>query len=514
MENTIDVDLLRALELVTDDQRGDLFYKHPFEIDILKKNTSWLARLSSDLNKGTYTPSQARPVDVPKPEHHIRPASHLTLHDQVALSFLLLKCKPSIASTLSWSESTIRQSHWVSSQGQWFRDQFEGWKRFRDRSLQLINEGANFVLTTDISGYYENIDISKIVTELKNIDIPGTITDQLSACLNKWAGPRRRGIPQGYSACHLLGELYLDSLDHNLKSEGFVHLRFLDDIRVFAATEHEARKALHRITILLRERGLNIHTSKSKVMRSSEAASLIDGVAPIIRGVSEQIANELDVLEDAGYVGLEDSRRALENLTAPPPEVIQRGWQQFENGDLGGFNKTLYHYFIKRLGRAKLRNAVDYALALLEEHPEETAVTLEYLWRAQAIDEAAIGRISEVVTGSFTLFAHQRYVCLRWLWEHNLRSERVLDYCRTLSSWPPERFIVRPYAIAYIGRFASLRDFERLEAIYRDSTDWLERATVVCAYRNAITEMRNSFYGRIRGEHDLVDRAIAYAKAS
>ncbi|RKH92063.1 hypothetical protein D7Y21_00235 [Corallococcus sp. AB045] len=509
-----DTDIIRALELVTEDQRGNLFYKHPFEIDILKRELSWLERIATLLAENKYTAAQARPVDVPKPGYHIRPAAHLSLEDQVALSYLLIKFKPAIRSAIAWSEGTVRQSHWISDGGSWFRDAYDGWTHFREKSIQTIRNGANFVFITDIAGYYENIDLSKLISDLKNLNVSSKIADQISSCLNKWAGPRRRGIPQGYNPSHLLGELYLDSIDHNLQDEGFTHLRYVDDIRVFAKTEQEARRALHRVTVLLRERGLNLQTSKSKIISRDEAAALFDGVAPTIKNVSNEIAKELDSLEEVGYVGLEESRRALENLSFPPLEVLQRTWRQFEQGNLGGFDKTLFHYLLNRLGKAKAPDAVDYSLRLLTERPEETATCLHYLQQTSGREADITKAVAEIIQSKNTLFIYQIYTCLRWLYDNKIRIESVIEHCRSLSTWSPERFIVRPYAIAYIGLFASLRDFERLEGLYRDSSDWLDRATVICSYRNAITDMRNAFYGRVKGEHELVDRAISYSKAA
>lgn len=512
--STVDTDLVRALELVAEDQRGDLFYKHPFEIEIFKKNISWLERIATDLGNSKYTPSQARSVDVPKPGYHIRPASYLSLTDQVVLSYLMLKCKSAISGAIAWSEGEIRKSHWVSPRGNWFREDFSGWKNFRENSLQFIADGAQFVLVTDIAGYYENIDISRVITELKNLQVPAGIADQLSTCLNKWSGPRRRGIPQGYNPCHLLGELYLDSLDHNLKSEGFVHLRYLDDIRLFAKTEQEARRALHRVTILLRERGLNLQTAKSKVISAQEAEKDFDGVVPILKNVSDEIARELELLETIGYVDLDESRKALENFVSPPIEVIQRTWNQFEQGQLGEFDKSLFHYLLNRLGQAECPDAINYVLMTLFERPDETKVCLNYLLKIGARAGRAVDAVAKIITGADTLFAYQRYLCLRWLYDNKIKIKSVLEYCRTIATWGPDQFVVRPYAIAYVGEFASLRDFERFEVLYRDSSDWLERATIVCAYRNAIIDMRNAFYGRIKGEADLIDRAIAFAKAS
>ena len=69
----------------------------------------------------------------------------------------------------------------------------------------------------------------------------------LSTCLNRWSSGNGRGIPQGISASDILGKVYLNSIDLALRELGFVHLRYVDDIRIFCQNEVEAKIALLKL---------------------------------------------------------------------------------------------------------------------------------------------------------------------------------------------------------------------------------------------------------------------------
>src|SRR2546427_11485860 len=97
---------------------------------------------------------------------------------------------------------------------------------------------------TDISGFYDAIDIATLLSDLRQMGAPEPLVEQLSSCLNRWADPLKTGIPQGQSASDVLAKVYLNSVDRNLQSMGHDHFRYADDFRVFCGVNVQAKKAL------------------------------------------------------------------------------------------------------------------------------------------------------------------------------------------------------------------------------------------------------------------------------
>ena len=69
-----------------------------------------------------------------------------------------------------------------------------------------IAQGADHVVITDIAGFYENIDIGLMLSDLRAVDDNGPVGQRLSECLNKWSLSHvsGRGIPQGFAASDIL----------------------------------------------------------------------------------------------------------------------------------------------------------------------------------------------------------------------------------------------------------------------------------------------------------------------
>jgi len=225
-----------------------VFIGHPYSDSLIEFDLrGWLDARLEAIKWDKYAPSPLFICDVPKGNGMIRPGGHLSYPDRLIYSACVGACFPAIHQALNWSQGTIDFSYQLSSDPRnpkWIRDRFVGWKTFDEQSIEMIESGASFVVLADISAFYENIDISLLVSDVSATKAPKTALDQLSVCLNKWAQVSGRGIPQGHTPSGILAKLYLNSIDENLKNMGYTHLRYVDDIRVFCGSEVEAKQLL------------------------------------------------------------------------------------------------------------------------------------------------------------------------------------------------------------------------------------------------------------------------------
>jgi hypothetical protein len=203
------------------------FARHPFTVDLICADFApWLQSIRSAVANGTYTSSPCRICTVPKPFGHIRPGADLTLVDQVMYSALVQILRPEIQSALEWRSGHPDYSYSLRRRRgdvEWFNSFFPRWKAFDNDSIRAIDKGASYVLVADIAGYYEQIDLFTLRSDLNGLGVDTAALDLLMKALHRWVRVPRRGLPQGYSPSDLLGKLYLNAVDLTLRGEGFRH---------------------------------------------------------------------------------------------------------------------------------------------------------------------------------------------------------------------------------------------------------------------------------------------------
>jgi hypothetical protein len=511
-----------AYSRLLNDLQGRVFYRHPKEVAFVEAADldAWLDELEEKASKGEYVADPFPVLEVPKAGWHIRPGIQLSLADQFIYHFLALQAVVVIGPRIEWSAQTVRFSYRLSSPGKkyWFKWRFHGWKNFAKVSLGKLSGANEFVLVSDISGYYENIDIGRLVQEMQAARVDDKVTGQLSRLWNKWCGIRQRGIPQGFSPSDLFAEFYLDPLDHGLQGAGLDHLRYVDDIRIFTTDEKSAHRGLHELERTLRSRGLNPQTAKTKVRPAEVAKEDFSRIQRLLGQLSKKMGDELQLVADAGgqYISPSELRDYLKfDPDAPKPEVVNQAWQFFVDEEFGPFDATLFHYLLARLGDQRSPNAEAYSLKVLTTNPEETEYVLGYF--SSTKDNLAVKTIEALAAllkrEAELLFEHQRYLILRWFYEEQIAHEVVLDQAR-LEAHSGESRLLQPHWIAYLGDHATdQNDFVKLERSLQSETGALMRATYLYALRRWESTDRNLLYARCAGECREIDGAIKCAKA-
>ncbi len=516
-------DLARlAYSRLLNDLQHRVFYRHPKAVAFIEAAglDEWLDELEGKASNGEYVADPFPVLEVPKAGWHIRPGIQLSLADQFVYHYLALQAVVVIGPRIEWSAQTVRFSYRLSPPGKkyWFTRRFHGWRNFAKVSLGKLSSNTEFVLVSDISGYYENIDIGRLVQEMRAAGVDDTVTGQLSRLWNKWCGIRQRGIPQGLSPSDLFAEFYLDPLDHGLQGAALDHLRYVDDIRIFTVDEKSAHRGLHELERTLRSRGLNPQTAKTKVLPAEIAKGDFGRINRLLGQLSKKMGDELKLVSDAGgqYISPGELRDYLRfDPDAPKPDVVNQAWQFFVDGEFGPFDATLFHYLLARLGDQRSPNAEAYCLQLLATNPEETEYVLDYFssaklnLAAETLDAlAALLKLEAQL-----LFEHQRYQILRWFHEEQVRHEVVLHQA-SREAHTGESRLLQPHWIAYLGDHATdQNEFVRLERSLQSETGALMRATYLYALRKWESTDRSLLYSRCSGECREVDGAIKCAKA-
>ena len=500
------------------DRPNRAFYTHPrlfewIELDL----EGWFASVKQRLRDG-YTAHPSLTCSVPKPGWLVRPGTVLDEQDELVLNALIGSLYGKAYESLGPFQGDPDIAYQLQPNAaarEWIRTGYRVWAEWRTKSSQKLS-GAQFVLSSDIAGFYENIDLHRLSSDLKPLCADQFLLSLLMALLNRWAQPRGKGIPQGFSAADILAKIYLNPIDRALRNGGFTHLRYVDDIRIFCKSRLEAKRGLLLLNDLMRKRGLNLQSAKTKILRAEEASREIDGVTPLIQAIGTELATEMreSFLDIPSSVTVSEIGRFFEeHPSAPIPAVIERAFLDNFGSTVERFDKTLLHYLFTRLAKLKSKVAISYAIELLQQRPEETDAALRYLLET-GVSGTEEDRILDYISSSEAIYDYQTFQIITWFVTRSSIPPRLLQLCRTWSANKNADLWLRTAARSVLGRAGDQSDLEVIEGNYDTIAGDLERADVVDALARMETSRRNSFFGRVSSDGELVGRAVRCVKAA
>jgi reverse transcriptase-like protein len=100
------------------------------------------------------------------------------------------------------------------------------------------------VVITDVAAFFEQIPHDLLEDQLLMLGVSAPAAEELRQSVTALMGGRPRGLPQGCDASSVIASMYLAAVDRALLRAGHAYFRYVDDIRIFAGSEREARRLL------------------------------------------------------------------------------------------------------------------------------------------------------------------------------------------------------------------------------------------------------------------------------
>ena len=153
--------------------------------------------------------------------------------------------------------------------------------------------------------------------------------------------------------------------------------------------------------------------------------TIIDGIQPVLQPIMENLNEALGI--ENPYFSTAQVDELLEQMKGDTSvEVLTQAFlEYFIDAREEDFDKTLFHFLLKRLGKSKSDIAVAYCLDLLKIHPVETADILKYFQSIDVINQIE-DSVVEFLRSEHAVYPYQNYQILEWFSEYTQKPSRSI----------------------------------------------------------------------------------------
>lgn len=508
-----------------------------------------LHHLCQEVRSYRYRPRHLLGIDIPKSGLSVRPGNVLPVEESLLLHAIMYLLAQRLDSKLSpnvysfrlhrdWQkrakrgESLFKEGdeeipflkHKTVRKLDPFEAWYAAWPDFDKQTARAVHEfGCKFLTKTDISAYFENIDLRILETQLRSLlrRDEDAIFEILFRILDGWTRvtttgtPIGRGIPQGEDVGRFLGNLYLIPLDAALdqfcRRHGGHWCRYMDDVKVMTKTEAQARESVFLINNVLRQLHLNLQGSKTRILTGEELdAEIYDPDGELVAGVIDEVQKLLPLTRSNS----KQVTGELKKLSPLLPRFRKKSGKAVSQ--LDGDGSRLFRRMMTAYGMAARPHLIYPAFEALRQLPDLRILnkSLRYLTQ-QPVDrhDEITERLLKLIEDDGLLFPYQVAVVLdtfRHLhpaspWSVASRIRRyALDRKRFwyVQQKAGEAISYFPYREEYAATVA--------ERLLGDEHPWVRRAGCLLLVRAPVEVVRNRVQKLICHPDHRLSRAALY----
>ena len=182
--------------------------------------------------------------------------------DELAFARSVAGAAPAIRLALGSESHANRVVAWDPTRG----PILEPWRRARrrwQREVRRLGSDARFVAVTDVRACYPSISPSVMTDRLRALGAPETCVHEIGSWLGVLRDVGVEGLPVGPVASALLADAVLSAGDDAIRATGAAHVRWVDDVAIFAPDARTRTAALEALRRVWASHGLELHDGKT-----------------------------------------------------------------------------------------------------------------------------------------------------------------------------------------------------------------------------------------------------------
>jgi len=299
----------------------------------------------SELKSGTYKPTPACKVYLPKSSGGLRPYSLLTVKDQVVYQAMVnIIAEQLLPKVENRYYDKIFGNLYGGNKGVWFYKKWkDGYRKFNESARHAFAGGKVYMASFDLVACYDSIDHEVLEHYLIEIGVPKNLIQQLRKCLAMWTSTEHddriyqgHGIPQGPMSSGLLSEVVLRAFDNERRSYGVSYIRYVDDIWFFAKNEKDLRFELVRMDRICKKVGLFPQSSKINIRQVKDIENELKTISGMFDNLEEVHTDDyfkfIKQITKKDYKIKDISKfKYCVAAAKPTSELIKRLWQIYSN---------------------------------------------------------------------------------------------------------------------------------------------------------------------------------------
>ncbi len=476
--------------------------------DIKRNLNQVISNIQSQISvPNQYNANPAFLIDLPKRGFTLRPGLVPKIEDRIIYQAIADFLAPHFIPECSVYSNRLAGN----DSSQMFVQGVELWIEFQNTIAEYC-QIYPYVVETDITAYFEHIKHDLLLSRISDIFLQeigqnefNNIRIMLSRLLSQWCtyGINNFGIPQINDASSFFGNLYLDEVDKWLVSNNMVSLRYVDDICIFASGESQARQALAKLIVKLRQMGLYIASGKTKIKTSVDVLSDLEASRNQVRLIETEIdSREPERLENAGNM-LQDF---FINLISNPDEFNDRQFRfcinRFKKLHVSGIALNVQEIVIREI------------INRLSTMPESTDIFIDYLSLLPDNNDVQ-AQIINFLEGSLNIYAWQEMQLLELLIRSNIHQSlnlRLTQHANAVIS-SNQHPACRAKAIVLLGKIGSYAERRDIRArYYNEDREDIHRSIITAIQEMRLSE-RNNFYGDISRDSARISMTTNYIQS-